>query len=341
MVGGHGPWDLGAGDCPLVDKAGPRASAGSLGGEASSWSLWLQGPGCPWFLSAQWWAGPSLKVWFWGSGVPGLVPMSTYCQDLNVYLGLLPIFGLGCLFIGGGVGSWALLWMGSILGQLGAQDDLGKPSCWWVGLYPHLSSCLAWGVPVLVSIGWWARLCASTNKLKGRFQNCVCQHQCPCGIRSSPKWLLPVSMSPEWAPVTSCLSRGSLRSAGGSDPSFFQITASALHSGVSEHHLRGSLCFSQPSHSPKTKPHWLSKPNDLSFARLLCWGAWHGDQSVLGKNLCNCNYTHVCGSPTQGCEFWIYCVSVPPTCLIMIPSLYLYCRSLLLVFKSFPFTAAL
>ena len=45
--------------------------------------------------------------------------------------------------------------------------------------------------------------------------------------------------------------------------------------------------------------------------------------SLLGENLCNCNYSPICGSLTQGYESWLYHVSAPPMHLIMVPFLYL------------------
>ena len=50
---------------------------------------------------------------------------------------------------------------------------------------------------------------------------------------------------------------------------------------------------------------------------------WGSDPLLFGENLCDCVYPPTCGSPSQGCESWIYCVSAPPTHLIVVPSLYL------------------
>lgn len=41
----------------------------------------------------------------------------------------------------------------------------------------------------------WERL--GLNKLKGGFQRGAFRHQCPCRRTSSPKWLLPVPVSPD------------------------------------------------------------------------------------------------------------------------------------------------
>ena len=73
------------------------------------------------------------------------------------------------------------------------------------------------------------RASPSTNKLEGEFQNGTCLYQCPCDRTSSQNWLLPVSVSPECTPA-SCPPR----SACGSDPGSFQITASALGPGAGE-----------------------------------------------------------------------------------------------------------
>ena len=50
---------------------------------------------------------------------------------------------------------------------------------------------------------------------------------------------------------------------------------------------------------------------------------WGSDPLLLAGNICDCVYPSICGSPTQGHEFWLYCVSSPPTHLTVVPSLYL------------------
>ena len=54
------------------------------------------------------------------------------------------------------------------------------------------------------------------------------QHQVPCGGVSSPRQLLPTSVSPEQVLAASCLARCSPRPASGFNPGSFQITASVL-----------------------------------------------------------------------------------------------------------------
>ena len=104
--------------------------------------------------------------------------------------------------------------------------------------------------------------------------------------------------------------RGSPRSACGSDPGSFQITASALGSGVC-----AILCVPfksgvSVSHSPLALPE--VNPTGLkakrsggssSWCRTLgLWSPmWGSDPSLLGENLRNYNYPPVCGSPARGC----------------------------------------
>ena len=47
----------------------------------------------------------------------------------------------------------------------------------------------------------------------------------------------------------------------------------------------------------------------------LMWGL---DPLLLGENLCNWDYLSICGSSTQGCGSWLYCVSDPLSHLIVV-----------------------
>ena len=85
---------------------------------------------------------------------------------------------------------------GQVPGQLKPLGFLWQSACWLVGLCPCPTSCLAWGVPGLVPIGWWVGPSSSTNMLKGGFQNDAYQHKCNHGRMSSPKWLLLMSVFP-------------------------------------------------------------------------------------------------------------------------------------------------
>ena len=119
---------------------------------------------------------------------------------------------------------------GHVQGQLWAQGFLRQPVCRWVGLCPHLVSCLAWDFPALVTTDCWARvgLGPGANKLEEEFQmalastrvhviegapkNGCCQYPCPQG-----ELQLPLDSSGH-----------SPRSTGRSDPGSYQITASTL-----------------------------------------------------------------------------------------------------------------
>lgn len=106
----------------------------------------------------------------------------------------------------------------------------------------------------------------STNKLVKGFKISTCQYQGPRGRRSSQSWLLPETMTPARVPLASCHLRSSSRSAGGSDLSLFQITASSLGLRACEilcASFKGRVYFPQPSVSPESKPHWPLESNIL------------------------------------------------------------------------------
>ena len=164
-------------------------------------------------------------------------------------------------------------------------------------------------------IGWWARPGSGANKLEGEFQNSACQHQCLCGRRSSQnvchKCLCPQGQL-QFPPASL---RGSLRLAGGSDPSFFKITASALGPRVCEVLCAPFKSGVFISHSPpallKVSPAGLQRQRFWGLVFLdkvlpgvgpLGWGAQCGTWAplLLGENLYSCNYPPVCGSPTWG-----------------------------------------
>ena len=44
--------------------------------------------------------------------------------------------------------------------------------------------------------------------------------------------------------------------------------------------------------------------------------------SLFGENLCDHDYLPFCGSTTQGSGSWVYHISTPPTCFVLVPSLY-------------------
>ena len=60
-----------------------------------------------------------------------------------------------------------------VQGWLQALGVWSQPACWWVWLCPCLANCLAKGISVLVSTGWWdgPRLGPKASKVQGGFQN--------------------------------------------------------------------------------------------------------------------------------------------------------------------------
>ena len=103
---------------------------------------------------------------------------------------------------------------------------------------------------------------------------------------SSPKWLLPASLSARWVPVASCLSGRLSKISSGCDPSFFQIIASVLGLGVCEIlcvPLRVECLFPSALWLSQNKPHLPSKPNVLGAhlpgAGPPGWGAQCGAQT--------------------------------------------------------------
>ena len=93
---------------------------------------------------------------------------------------------------------------------------------------------------------------------------------------------------------------GSLRSASGSDPGSFQVTAFVLDLRACEFcvcPLRAeSVSYSSATQLSHTKPRWPPKPNIMGAylpgARSPDSGAQCGVQiNLLGENLCNCDYS--------------------------------------------------
>ena len=87
----------------------------------------------------------------------------------------LMLWALGSLEAGPRVWELVLVfcWVGPSPGSSGGWHCVpGQLVCWWVGLYPHLASCLTWSVPVLVLTTWWVGPWPSA-KLERGFQNSV------------------------------------------------------------------------------------------------------------------------------------------------------------------------
>ena len=120
-----------------------------------------------------------------------------------------------------------------------------------------------------------------------------------CVPRVSSSCLLPLA-SPGDSPT----------SAGRSDPGSFQLTVPALGPRACE-----ILCT--PFQSGVSLFHtslWKVSPSGLECQTF--WGLffpsrpgslmWGSDPSLLGENHCSCNYSPICGSPTQGYGPWLY-----------------------------------
>lgn len=192
------------------------------------------------------------------------------------------------------------------------------------GAVPQLGYLLdlAWGVPVLVPIDWWAWPGPFANKLKGRFQNDTCQHQWPWDRTNS--WnICHKCLCPQFPPASL---GGSPKLAGGSDPCSFQIIASVLGP-------RGCEILCTPfksrvfiSYSPlvhlkestaglQSQKFWglvflVRKPN-VGFRSLAPWG------ESLQLQLFSCLWVaHL------GVRIWLFCISTFPSHLVVVPSLY-------------------
>ena len=130
----------------------------------------------------------------------------------------------------------------------------------------------------------WAGLSPGANPASDRTPKGICQLQCPCDRQGSPKWLLPLSVSPGWA-LWLCLS-GRLTQA--------HFRFSPLPWGLEW--VTYSVCLLRVSISPSplALPHSSSKPNFsrpcLPGAKSLVWGAWCGAQipRSMGRQLRLC-----------------------------------------------------
>ena len=118
-------------------------------------------------------------------------------------------------------------------------------------------------------------------------KNGCCQFLCP-----EEKFQLPLASS-----------GGSPRSASESDPGHFQITVPALGLRACE---IWDMSFKNKV-SISYRPPAPQYPNQaglqsLTFLGLpgLCISIWVSDTLLLGKNLCNCDYSPFCVLPTQG-----------------------------------------
>ena len=110
--------------------------------------------------------------WNWAQGIPwdstGSLVSSLMSARVSGYralgvLGPMPVqfcVGPGPGLCGGQVHVW---------GCCGLRRPWRQPACWWLGLCFCLASCLAWGILVMVPIGWWVGLGHGVNKLERGF----------------------------------------------------------------------------------------------------------------------------------------------------------------------------
>ena len=180
---------------------------------------------------------------------------------------------------------------------------------------PHLVSCLAWGVPVVIPTGCWvgpglgdndpSKVPASRRVHADQYSwyihhQSLCPHCCP----SSPA-----------------------RLAGKSGPGSYQITALAfglVHVRFSVHLSRVKSLF--PS-VPWSSCNWAGlafkakysggSPFQCSMARMRVL-TLSSELSFLWERLCQCNYSWVYGLPIQGDMRFDYVADtpLPPSCCI-------------------------
>ena len=213
----------------------------------------------------------------------------------------------------------------------------------------------------LVSTHWWVGLVLGTWRFKGFYSSWPAGwwgyvHSQQAAWPGAPKdwcWLAGVQCRVKvlvsQRKDSQIVPASSPRSASGFGPSSFQIMASALGLGACE-----ILCVPFKSRfSISHNPIALPKLSPTSLQNQTFWGLvlrlqslmWGLNPLLLGENLCSCNYPPICGSPTWVYGSWLYCMSAPPTCLIVLFLFFLYIfscrRSFLLGFRSFSLIVAL
>lgn len=106
----------------------------------------------------------------------------------------VPVLMLDCWWAGLG---HEVLGPGLVLAISGRSPVLRLVlACWWAGLVPDMVGCEVWDVMELMLACCWLGPDPMADKPEGGFQNGASRHQCPYGRMSSPKRLLPASVSP-------------------------------------------------------------------------------------------------------------------------------------------------
>ena len=183
---------------------------------------------------------------------------------------------------------------------------------------------MAWGLVKLVLTCWWAGNPPDT-KASGRIL--MHQHQCPHVWRNSPKRLLPASnISSEGFPGGSCLSKRL---------SSVWVSLLLIYCLCVGTQCTCDFCsllqslFLQPSLSPICQPQsWMlafkvgcsEGLSSCCEAPRLWSPVWGLNSLIFGENLCNCDYSPVCGLPAKGIWILTYCLFNPPTYLIVVTS---------------------
>ena len=195
-------------------------------------------------------------------------------------------------------------------GQGHAQQNFNLLVCWCVGLCSHPVGCLGWGNPALETTVCLVRLMVASR-------------------RAHTNWyfselLLPVSLSPQWAPATPPTSAGY--------PSILAGRSGPVSSGVTAFipwvlvHLR--LCV-HPSRVDSLFPPVCGSQTPLAFkARFsgdsssLCQTPrlgslrWGSELSLLWDNFCGIIVFHFVGHRLSRHGIWVYCDYIPSTVLL-------------------------
>ena len=81
---------------------------------------------------------------------------------------------------------------------LGFPEVVCWPTCGWTLDSGGSTVCMDEAGPEASALEafWWVGPDPNAKKLEGELKNVACQHQCPHDRMITPRWLLPVSVSP-------------------------------------------------------------------------------------------------------------------------------------------------
>ena len=198
---------------------------------------------------------------------------------------------------------------------LWSEEVFRQPVCWWMVLCSYLICCLAWGVPILESIGFWVGTDLGANYLS----------QMSASHKSSRRWTLtyyprkshnhPPSHHkfPE-DPPTPVIRSG---------PDSYEVTAFALgptaYETLCEHYKSGVSIFPSPVQLLQLSPVGLQ-------SQMLCGGllllmpdtrlgslTWSPKFSLLWEIFCGIIILQFVGHLPRGYGIWLYYECAPPT----------------------------